>query len=159
MLARILRTPPHRSIILIRLIVGAVFFSEGVQKFLYPAEQAAGRFAKIGIPAPEFFGPFVGLVEVVCGALILAGLFTRLAAVPLIIDMIVAIITTKLPILLGHDLGPFHVGALKRYGFWAMAHEMRTDWAMLLGSLFLAIMGAGALSLDYVLNTRRQHRR
>src|SRR5262245_43797382 len=92
--------PP--SVILIRLLVGGVFLSEGIQKSLFPADLAAGRFAKIGIPAPGIMGPFVGAVEIICGSLILFGLLTRLAAIPLIIDMLVAITSTKLPILLGH---------------------------------------------------------
>ncbi|MDX6711298.1 MAG: putative oxidoreductase, partial [Blastocatellia bacterium] len=113
----------------------AVFLSEGVQKFLYPSDLGVGRFVKIGIPAPQFFAPFVGVVEIICGALILLGLLTRLAAIPLIVDMLVAIITTKIPILM-------------KSGFWAMAHEARVDYAMLLGCLFLLIVGAGPISID-----------
>jgi uncharacterized membrane protein YphA (DoxX/SURF4 family) len=79
--------------------------------------------------------PFVGVVEIVCGLLFIAGLLTRLAAVPLIVDITVAIWTTKIPILL-------------KQGFWAMAHESRTDWCMLLGSVFLLLAGAGAWSID-----------
>jgi putative oxidoreductase len=121
--------------ILIRLAVGAVFLSEGVQKFLFPASLGVGRFAHIGIPWPAFSAPFVGVVETVCGALILLGLLTRWAAAPLLIDISVAIATTKLPMLAGQ-------------GFWAMAHEARTDYAMLLGLLFLLICGPGPVSLD-----------
>src|SRR3954464_4547460 len=88
-----------RSLVLIRLLVGAVFVSEGIQKFLFPDALGPGRFAKIGIPAPEVMANFVGVVEVACGALLIFGLVTRLAAVPLIIDMLVAIATTKAPIL------------------------------------------------------------
>jgi uncharacterized membrane protein YphA (DoxX/SURF4 family) len=91
---------------------------------------------------PEFTAPFVGVAEIVCGALLLLGLLTRLAAIPLIIDMIVAIATTKIPILVDR-------------GFWAMAHESRTDFAMLLGSIFLLLAGAGSLSLDARLQSRR----
>jgi putative oxidoreductase len=123
------------AVILVRLIVGAVFLSEGIQKFLYPADQGVGRFIKIGIPSSEIMAPFVGVVEIVCGMLILIGLLTRIAAVLLIIDMIVAISTTKIPILI-------------KSGFWAMAHEARTDWAMILGSIFLLLVGAGPWSLD-----------
>jgi uncharacterized membrane protein YphA (DoxX/SURF4 family) len=137
-----------RSTILIRLLVGCVFLSEGIQKFLSPAELGAGRFAKIGIPYPDAMGPFVGGVETLCGALLLVGLFTRLAAVPLIIDMCVAIVSTKLPLLLGHGFWGFSLGKLPKYGFWSMAHEARTDWSMLLGALFLLIAGAGPWSLD-----------
>jgi uncharacterized membrane protein YphA (DoxX/SURF4 family) len=117
------------------LLVGAIFLSEGVQKFLYPAELGVGRFVKIGIPAPGFTAPFVGIVEIVCGVLVIAGFMTRLAAIALIIDMLVAISTTKLPM-------------LAKNGFWAMAHEARVDYAMLLSCLFLLIAGAGEWSVD-----------
>jgi putative oxidoreductase len=128
--------PP--ATLLIRLMVGAVFLSEGVQKFLYPASLGAGRFLKIRLPYPEFSGPMVGAFEIMCGALILAGLLTRLAAIPLIVIMLVAITSTKIPILL-------------EKGFWTMAHEARTDWSMMLGSLFLLLVGAGPWSLDALL--------
>jgi putative oxidoreductase len=129
--------------LLIRLMVGAVFLSEGIQKFLFPDERGVGRFIKIGLPSPEFFGYFVPTFEIVCGILVLAGLFTRLASIPLIIIMIVAIISTKIPVLLSE-------------GFWQMAHAARTDYAMLLGSLFLLIIGAGKYSIDYYLSRRKE---
>jgi putative oxidoreductase len=138
---RILASDGPRSVILIRLIVGAVFLSEGIQKFLYPAELGAGRFAKIGLPAPDMLGPCVGSFEIACGLLVLVGLLTRLAAVPLITIMLVAITTTKVPILLAS-------------GFWKMAHEARTDWSMLFGALFLLIVGGGPWSLDASLRRR-----
>ena len=135
--------------ILIRLIVGlVVFFPEGIQKLIFPSVLGAGRFANIGIPYPEVMGAFVGAVEIVCGALIFLGLLTRLAAIPLIVVMIVAILSTKIPILLGHDFWIFHVPKIARYGFWSMAHEARDDFAMLLGSLYLLIEGGGDWSLD-----------
>jgi uncharacterized membrane protein YphA (DoxX/SURF4 family) len=118
-------------------MIACVFLSEGIQKFLFSDSLGVGRFIKIGIPLPGIMAPFVGVVEIVCGALILLGLFTRLAALPLIIDMLVAISTTKIPILL-------------EKGFWAMAHEARTDWSMILGLLFLLIVGSGRWSLDDV---------
>jgi uncharacterized membrane protein YphA (DoxX/SURF4 family) len=124
-----------RATILIRLLVGAVFLSEGIQKFLFPAALGVGRFTKIGIPAPQFFAPFVGVVEIVCGTLLIVGLVTRLAAIPLMIDISVAIITTKIPI-------------LSTAGFWSMAHEARTDYCMLLGLLFLLLVGSGPFSID-----------
>lgn len=127
--------------ILIRLSVGAVFLSEGIQKFINPAEVGSGRFTKIGLPNPDVLAPFVGTFEIVCGSLVLLGLFTRLAAIPLIVIMIVAIITTKVPI-------------LNEKGFWALAHEARTDFAMSLGSLFLLIVGAGRWSIDAIVNRR-----
>jgi putative oxidoreductase len=147
-LHRTIATNAPASVILIRLVVGGVFFVEGVQKFLYPAEVGAGRFAKIGIPSPAVMGPLVGVVETVCGALVLLGLLTRLAAAPLIFNMVVAIVSTKIPILLGHGFWGFSLRQVPYYGFWGMAHEARTDWAMLLGSIFLLIVGAGAWSLD-----------
>lgn len=134
--------------ILIRLMVGLVFLAEGIQKFLYPAAVGAGRFASIGIPSPDLAAPLVGGVEIVCGAMVLAGLFTRWAVLPLLGIMLVALVTTKLPILLGQDLGPFQVRELSYYGLWGFAHESRTDFAMVMGSVFLLTVGAGPLSLD-----------
>ena len=143
------------AVILIRLIVGPIFLSEGIQKFLYPDENGIGRFAKIGIPSPEATAPFVGVVEIVCGTLIIVGLFTRLASFPLIINMIVAIVSTKLPILLGTGFWGFSLRNVSYYGFWGMAHEMRTDWSMLLGAIFLLIVGAGSISLDSLIAFQR----
>lgn len=145
---RTMVTSAPASVFLIRLVVGGVFLAEGIQKFLFPAEVGAGRFAKIGIPNADVMGPFVGVVEIVCGALIMVGLLTRLATIPLIIDMLVAILSTKIPILLGHGFWGFSLRNVSYYGFWGMVHEARTDFAMLFGSLFLLIVGAGAASLD-----------
>jgi len=119
-------------------MVGAVFLSEGIQKFLYPEVRGVGRFIKIGLPAPEFFGYFVPSFEIVCGVLILIGLLTRLVSIPIIIIMLVAIVSTKIPILLND-------------GFWELAHAARTDWSMLLGSIFLLFVGSGKFSIDYYL--------
>lgn len=146
-----------RWLILVRLLVGlVVFFPEGIQKLAFPEILGAGRFANIGIPYPDLMGPFVGVVEIVCGALIIVGLFTRIAAIPLIIVMIVAIISTKIPILLGHDFWIFHVPKLARYGFWSMAHEARADFDMLVGAIYLLIVGAGVWSLDAMLSPSRR---
>ncbi|MGO9595000.1 MAG: DoxX family protein [Steroidobacteraceae bacterium] len=146
---RLLATRAPGWLILIRLLVGLiVFLPEGIQKLAFPDLLGAGRFAHIGIPYPDLMGPFVGLVEIVCGALIIVGLFTRLAAIPLIVIMLVAIVSTKVPILLGHDVWIFHVSKLPRYGFWSAAHEARADFCMLLGTLYLLIEGAGAWSVD-----------
>ena len=153
---KILATSAPSVVILIRLMVGAVFLSEGIQKFLFPGEVGAGRFAKIGIPSPDVMGPFVGVVEIVCGALILLGLLTRLAAIPLIIDMLVAILSTKIPILIGQGFWGFSLRNVSYYGFWGMAHESRTDFSMLLGSIFLLIVGAGTWSLDHRLSANRK---
>ncbi len=135
-------------------MVGVVFASEGIQKFLYPDALGAGRFAKIGIPAPEVMGPFVGTVETVCGVLVLAGLVTRIAAVPLIIDMLVAIASTKVPILLGHEYFLFSNPSVPKSGFLSMLHEARTDLSMILGSMFLLLVGSGGWSLDALLQRR-----
>ena len=132
---KIFNTDNAKTTILIRLMVGVVFLSEGVQKFLFADTLGAGRFAKIGLPSPEFLGSFVGSFEIVCGTLILLGLLTRLASIPLIIIMLVAIATTKTEVLADK-------------GFWEMMHGSRTDWAMLLGSVFLFIKGGGLWSLD-----------
>jgi putative oxidoreductase len=117
-------TDAPAATVLVRVMTGSVFLSEGIQKFLYPEDLAVGRFTKIGIPSPEIMGPFVGGCEVVCGALLIVGFLTRLAAIALLIEISVAI------------------------GFWSMMHEARTDFSMWLGLLFLLIVGAGRWSID-----------
>lgn len=138
MFQKIISTDHSKTTIIIRLIVGAVFLSEGIQKFLFPALRGAGRFEKIGLPSPEFLGSFVGFFEILCGVLILVGLLTRLASIPLLIIMLVAFATTKAEV-------------LTNQGFWELLHGSRTDWAMLLGSLFLLIKGGGKWSIDKAL--------
>jgi len=138
MFQKIIKTDNSKTTIIIRLIVGLVFLSEGIQKFLFPAIRGAGRFDKIGLPFPDFLGSFVGTFEILCGILILIGLFTRIASIPTFIIMVVALATTKLEI-------------LSVDGFWQMMHSSRTDWAMLLGSLFLIIKGGGNWSADKML--------
>jgi len=144
MQSAMLRNTAPSAVVLIRLMVGWVFMSEGIQKFLFPDALGVGRFVKIGIPAPQFFAPFVGVVEIVCGALLVVGLVTRLASIPLLIDILVAIATTKLPM-------------LSKAGFWGMMHEARTDFCMLLGLIFLLIVGSGALSFDDRLSRQPDH--
>jgi putative oxidoreductase len=140
---KLLTTRAAAAVIIIRLMVGGVFVSEGIQKFLHPAEVGAGRFEKIGIPSPEVVAPLVACFEIGCGALVVLGAFTRLAVVPLIVIMLTAIATTKIPILMND-------------GFWKMAHEVRTDWSMLLGSVFLLVVGAGSFSVDGYWTRNRQ---
>jgi putative oxidoreductase len=152
---RLMLSDAPAAMLLVRLLVGAVFLSEGVQKFLFAAELGAGRFAQIGIPAPEVMGPFVGAVETVAGLLVLLGLLTRPAACVLLVNISVAIISTKIPILLGHGFWLFALPKLQRYGFWSMAHEARTDLCMWLGCLFLVVVGAGPLSFDAILLGRQ----
>jgi putative oxidoreductase len=135
MFNKIIQTDQSKTTILIRLIVGAVFLSEGIQKFLFPAIRGAGRFEKIGLPSAEFLGSLVGTFEILCGTMILLGLFTRLSSIPLIIIMLVAFTTTKSEVFLEN-------------GFWELMHGSRTDWAMLLGSIFLFIKGGGYWSVD-----------
>jgi uncharacterized membrane protein YphA (DoxX/SURF4 family) len=135
--------PP--ATLLIRLAVGAVFFASGAIKFLYP-NQGVGRFTKLGIPAPEVMANFVGVVEIAAGLLLAVGLLTRLAAIPLVVDMLVAIGTSKLPMLFGP--GPEPVAAAPKVGLWAFAYQARLDSTMLLSCLFLLVAGAGAWSLD-----------
>ena len=139
---------------IIRLLVGWVFLVEGILKFLLPEELGVGRFVTIGIPAPHVMAPFVGGVEIACGTLILMGLFTRFASIPLLIDITVAILSTKVPIWLGHAYWRFTLPKLKHYGFLSMLHEARTDFSMLLGLLFLLIVGAGSWSLDAKIKSR-----
>ncbi|MDP4292684.1 MAG: DoxX family protein [Bacteroidota bacterium] len=140
-MSSILSTERENSIILVRLIVGLIFLTEGIQKYLFPALLGTGRFEKIGFSDPAFWAYFTGTFEILCGALILLGLLTRLAAIPLLIVMITAFITTKWPILIDK-------------GFWNMAHEYRTDFAMTLLLVFLLIKGAGNWSLDRFFNQR-----
>ncbi|HTX41399.1 MAG TPA: DoxX family protein [Acidobacteriaceae bacterium] len=124
-----------RAVILIRILVGWVFVSEGIQKFLFPDTLGAGRFAQIRIPLPQFTAPLVGFVEIVFGVLIILGLFTRLAAIPLLVVIGTAIATTKVPIMI-------------HQGVWPMLHEARVDFSMVLGLIFLLIVGGGAASID-----------
>ena len=139
---RFLSSTAPASVILVRLIVGWVFLSEGIQKFLFPATLGVGRFTQIGIPDPQIMAPFVGVVEILCGVLLVIGLLTRLATIPLLIVIFVAIWTTKTPILM-------------KQGFWQMAHEARTDFCMVFGLIFLLIVGAGRLSFDFNLQHTR----
>mgnify|MGYP003113417809 CR=1 FL=1 len=138
MLRRIIDTDDSKTTIIIRLMVGIIFLSEGIQKLLFPSIRGAGRFEKIGVPSPNFLGTLVGSFEIICGTLILVGLLTRIASIPLIIIMLVAIFTTKME-------------TLTNDGLWVMMHSSRTYWAMLLGSIFLVINGGGKYSIDHQL--------
>jgi putative oxidoreductase len=134
-----------RAVILIRILVGWVFISEGIQKFLFPQALGAGRFAQIGIPLPQFAAPAVGFVEIFCGALLILGLFTRWVAIPLLAVIGTAIATTKIP-------------ELRAQGVWFMLHDARADFSMALGLLFLLIVGAGTLSIDGARKSYRDYR-
>ncbi|KKC01906.1 DoxX family protein [Mycobacterium nebraskense] len=142
-LAPVLSTRAPAAVVLIRLYVGLVFVCEGALKFLRPASLGTGRFDKAGIPAPAFFSTLDGIFEIGCGVLILLGLLTRLATLPMIVDMGGALLITKLPIFWGR--APLFRA---EHGWWDFIHESRVDLAQLCGSLFLLFVGAGALSLD-----------
>jgi uncharacterized membrane protein YphA (DoxX/SURF4 family) len=150
---RVSTTRAPNAVVLIRLLVGWVFVAEGLQKFLFPDDLGAGRFAKIGIPFPTLMGPFVGAVEVLAGALVILGLMTRLASLLLLVDMGVAIASTKIPILVGHGVLGF-ADPKGKVGLWPMLHEARTDFSMVLGCAFLLIVGGGKLSIDVWLARR-----
>ena len=126
--------------ILIRVIVAAVFICEGILKLVYPAEFGGGRFAHIGIMYPQMIAPSVGLVEIVAGAAVLANFYAGDAAVGLLAVIVTAIVTTKIPILLGHSLGPFALAKnVTHYGILGFLHESRTDLAMLFSLIAIAI--------------------
>lgn len=133
---KLMKTANDNRSLIPRIIVGMVFLSEGIQKFLYPEIVGVDRFEKIGFENPEFWAYFVASFEVVCGAIILIGLLTRLATIPLLTIMVTALISTKIPILLNE-------------GFWFMAHAARTDFAMTMLLIYLLIYGAGKWSVDY----------
>lgn len=135
---KIIQTRSSRSTALIRLLVGVVFLSEGIQKFAFPALRGVGRFEKIGIIEPELLSVFVGSVEIACGLLLIIGLYSRLAALPTLIIMIVAIITTKFPI-------------WAQEGFWEMMHAARTDFSMFVCSIYIIRNGSGRWSIDRLL--------
>jgi uncharacterized membrane protein YphA (DoxX/SURF4 family) len=132
---KIFQSKPTLSFIIPRLIVGLVFLSEGIQKFLFPESVGAGRFEKIGFENPEFWALFVASFEIVCGTLVLIGFLTRIISIPLLTIMFTALVTTKIPILL-------------EKGFWQMAHDSRTDFAMTMLLVFLIINGSGRFSVD-----------
>jgi putative oxidoreductase len=143
-----------RSTLIMRLMVGGVFLSEGILKFVY-TNQGVGRFTKLGMPAPELTATFVGTLEIVGGILLMAGLFTRVIAIPFIIEMVVAILTTKISLYLGTSPLPLPP-ALPKVGFWAVMHETRSDYAQILTSIFLLVVGPGSWSLDAVRSRRRE---
>lgn len=140
---KILSSDNSKSTLIIRLMVGTVFLSEGIQKFLFPAVRGVGRFEKTGLPSPEILGSLVGSFEIICGVFILLGFLTRLASVPLIVIMLTAMATTKAEIFADS-------------GLWEMLHASRTDWSMLLGSIFLFIKGGGRFSIDWFIANRQK---
>lgn len=138
---------------LMRVMAGGVFLSEGILKFVY-TNQGVGRFTKLGFPFPDLTASFVGGLEIVGGCLMIAGLLTRAAAIPFVIEMVVAILSTKVALFLGTSPLPLPP-APPRVGIWAVLHESRSDWAQLLTSLYLIAVGPGRWSLDARLLRRR----
>ncbi len=130
----------------LRLMAGGVFFWEGILKFVY-TNQGVGRFTKLGFPMPETIANFIATIEIVGGLLILLGLFTRFIALYFISEMIIAILSTKISLYLGTSPLPLPAAAPK-VGFWAVLHEIRSDYAQLLTCLFLLIEGPGKKSMD-----------
>jgi uncharacterized membrane protein YphA (DoxX/SURF4 family) len=131
----VFKTANDNRAILVRITVGLIFLTEGIQKYLFPELLGTGRFLTIGFSNPSFWAYFTGTFEILCGTLIILGLLTRLASIPLIIIMVTAFITTKIPILV-------------HKGVWPWAHEYRTDFAMTLLLIYLLIYGAGGWSID-----------
>jgi len=153
----LLMNPPTtgpRSLLVLRVMAGGVFLWEGILKFVY-ANQGVGRFTKLGMPFPHLTADFVGGLEIVGGLLLLSGLMTRLIAIPFIVEMIVAILSTKIALYLGTSPLPLPP-APPRVGMWAVLHEVRSEYAQLLTSVFLLLNGPGQWSLDALLRRGRQ---
>src|SRR5215467_10463201 len=142
-------TDGPKSTLVLRLMAGGVFFWEGLLKFVY-ANQGVGRFTKLGIPFPHYTATFIGSLEIVGGLLLLAGLTTRLITIPFIAEMIVAILSTKISLFLGTSPLPLPP-APPQVGFWAVLHEVRSEYAQMLTVLFLMVNGPGKWSLDALL--------
>lgn len=140
------------STLFLRLMAGGVFFWEGLLKFVY-TNQGIGRFTKLGIPFPHFTATFIGGLEIVGGLLLVSGLATRLIAIPFVVEMIVAILTTKIALFLGTSPLPLPP-APPRVGIWAVLHETRSDYAQILTTLFLLVNGPGKWSLDAILERK-----
>ena len=152
-----LMNPPTtgpNSTLLLRLMAGGVFLWEGILKFVY-TNQGVGRFTKLGMPFPHFTADFVAGLEIIGGLLLLSGLFTRLIAIPFVIEMIVAILSTKIALYLGTSPLPLPP-ALPKVGIWAVLHEVRSEYAQMMTVLFLLINGPGRWSLDALLQERRK---
>ena len=146
-------TSAPKSTLVIRLMAGGVFLSEGLLKFAF-ANQGIGRFTKLGMPMPGLLAPAIALLEIGGGTLLITGLGTRLLSAPFIIEMMVAILSTKVSLFFGTSPLP-KPPAPPFTGWWAVLHESRSDYAQLLCCVFLLVSGPGPWSLDAVLQRRR----
>lgn len=147
-----LLNPPvtgQSTILILRLMAGCVFFWEGILKFVY-ANQGVGRFTKLGFAFPEITAHLIGIGEIVGGLLLIIGLFTRITALYFIVQMIVAVLSTKIDLYFGTSPLPLPP-APPKMGIWAVLHEIRSDYAQILTCLFLLIEGAGRRSIDFVI--------
>lgn len=144
------------STLIIRMMAGGVFLWEGILKFVY-VNQGVGRFTKLGMPFPHLTANFVGYLEIVGGLLLLSGLMTRLIAIPFIIEMIVAILSTKISLYLGTSPLPLPPSP-PQFGMWAVLHEVRSEYAQLLTTAFLLVNGPGKWSLDALLQRNKSGR-
>jgi len=142
------------SILIIRLMAGTVFFWEGLLKFVY-VNQGVGRFTKLGFPFPETTAHIIATGEIIGGLLLIFGLFTRITALYFIVQMIVAVLSTKIDLYFGRSPLPMPP-APPKMGFWAVLHEIRSDYAQILACLFLLIEGAGRRSLDFIISTSKK---
>ncbi len=149
-------TDGPKSTIFLRLMAGGVFLWEGILKFVY-ANQGIGRFTKLGMPLPHFTADFVACLEIVGGLLLLSGLMTRLIAIPFIVEMIVAILSTKISLYLGTSPLPLPA-APPKVGMWAVLHEVRSEYAQMLTAVFLMINGPGRWSLDALRRKKEESR-
>jgi putative oxidoreductase len=134
--------------IILRLGVGLVFLTEGLNKFIHPGERGPGRFADLGFPAPELVANMIGVVEIIAGTLLILGLFTRVAALVLAGVALTAIVLTKLPVLLGTGIFIFGGVDASFYGIWGFLYEWRLDFTMFVGAIYLVLAGPGKGSLD-----------
>lgn len=139
-------TEGYKSIALIRLSAGLTFLGEGILKFLF-ASQGVTRFTLLGLPFPDFTAHTIGLFEIIGGICLLLGLFNNFFALLFAIEMVVALLMTKVSLIYGTSPLPLPVVPPKT-GFWAFVHESRDDYTLLFSMIFLLIVGPGKLALD-----------
>jgi len=138
------------SILILRLMAGGVFFWEGLLKFVY-VNQGVGRFTKLGFVMPELTANFIASMEILGGLFLLLGAFTRIVSLWFVLEMIVAMLATKVALYFGTSPLPLPPSP-PTVGFWAVLHEIRADYSLLMVCLFLLIEGAGKKSIDAYLS-------